>query len=189
MATSTSGGNWLRGWFLGLGLLAMPAGSAWAQAGPGAASPLPPLDTLLVHPQRTPNGVRYVFRVRGSGPLPRPGQRVSARYTGFLPDGHIFDASEAQGGLLKFRVGRHEVIAGLDEVMLLLPVGSRVRVWIPAALAYGAKGVRHPDDDNRFLVPPGTPLVFELEIIAVRKRTRLFTLFFYSLCDIFFWAR
>ncbi|WP_460500418.1 FKBP-type peptidyl-prolyl cis-trans isomerase [Hymenobacter agri] len=126
------------------------------------------LDTLQVPPQRTPHGVRYAFRVRGTGALPQAGQRVSARYTGFLPDGHLFDSSEGQGGLLKFRVGRHEVIAGLDEVMPLLPVGSRVRVWIPAALAYAAKGVRHPDDDDRFLVPPGTPLVFELEIVGVR---------------------
>ena len=168
MATSTFGGNWLRGWYLGLGLLAMPAGPALAQAVAGAASPLPPLDTMQVSPQRTPHGVRYVFRERGTGPLPQPGQRVSARYTGFLPDGHIFDASEAQGGLLKFRVGRHEVVAGLDEVMPLLPVGSRVRVWIPAALGYAAKGVRYPDDDDRYLVPPGTPLVFELEIVGVR---------------------
>lgn len=169
MATSLFGGFRPRAsWVLVLGLLAGAVAEAQAQAGPGSITPLPPLDTLQTQPQRTPNGVRYVFRARGTGPLPQPGQRVSARYTGFLPDGHIFDASEAQGGLLKFRVSRHEVIAGLDEVMLLLPVGSRVRVWIPAALGYAGKGVRHPDDDEHFLVPPGTPLVFELEIVGVR---------------------
>ena len=168
MATSALGRKWPRAWGLGLGLLAASVATAGAQTGSGPTSPLPPLDTLQVHPQRTPSGVRYVFRERGAGPLPQPGQRVSARYTGFLPDGHIFDASEAQGGLLRFRVGRHEVIAGLDEVMPLLPVGSRVRVWIPAALGYAAKGVRHPEDDDRYLVPPGTPLVFELEIVGAR---------------------
>lgn len=150
-----------------LALLATSVAGARAQTGPGPTLLLAP-DTLHSPPQRTPNGVRYVFRERGTGPLPQAGQRVSARYAGFLPDGHLFDASEAQGGLLKFRVGRHEVIAGLDEVTPLLPVGSRVRVWIPAALAYGTKGVRHPDDDDRFLVPPDTPLVFELEIVGVR---------------------
>ena len=168
MATVVSGRKWVRTWGLGLGLLAASVATARAQTGFGSTSPLPSLDTLHVPPQRTPNGVRYVFRARGTGPLPQPGQRVSARYTGFLPDGHIFDASEAQGGLLKFRVGWHEVIAGLDEVMPLLPVGSRVRVWIPAALGYATKGVRHPEDDDRYLVPPGTPLVFELEIVGVR---------------------
>ena len=152
----------------GLLLVLLALSASLAQARLGIAPPLALPDTLQMPPQRTPNGVRYVFRARGTGPLPQPGQHVSARYTGFLPDGHIFDTSEVQGGLLRFRVGRHEVIAGLDEVIPLLPVGSRVRVWVPAALAYAAKGVRHPDDDDRFLVPPGTPLVFELEIIGVR---------------------
>ena len=168
MATSVSGREWPRIWLLGLGLQLASLADTRAQTSSAPTSPLPPLDTLQVPLQRTPNGVRYVFREHGAGPLPQPGQRVSARYTGFLPDGHIFDASEAQGGLLKFRVGRHEVIAGLEEVMPLLPVGSRVRVWIPAALGYAAKGVRHPEDDDRYLVPPGTPLVFELEIVGVR---------------------
>jgi FKBP-type peptidyl-prolyl cis-trans isomerase len=90
------------------------------------------------------------------------------RYAGFLPDGHIFDASEAQGGLLKFRVGRHEVISGLDELLPLLPVGSRVRAWIPARLAYAAKGVPNPDDDTKYIVPPDTELVFELELLSTR---------------------
>ena len=151
-----------------LGLLAVSAGSVRAQTRAGSPAPLPPLDTTQVPPQRTSTGVRYVFRERGTGPLPRAGQRVSARYAGFLPDGRLFDASEAQGGLLKFRVSRHELVAGLDEVIPLLPVGSRAWVWIPAALGYAAKGVPHPDDDARYLVPPNTPLVFELEIVSVR---------------------
>ena len=168
MATRIASSKWPRAGLLGLGLLAASVANTKAQTATWPASTLPPLDTLQVPPQRTPNGVRYVFRARGTGPLPQPGQRISVRYTGFLPDGHIFDASEAQGGLLKFRVGRHEVVAGLDEVMSLLPVGSRVRVWIPAALGYAAKGVRYPDDDDRYLIPPGTPLIFELEIVGVR---------------------
>ena len=129
--------------------------------------PLPP-DTAQLVTQRTASGVHYVFHVRGNGALPKPGQRVTMSYTAFLPDGHIFDASSAQGGLLKFRVGRREVIAGLDEVTALLPVGSRARLWIPAALGYAAKGVHDPDDDNRYIVPPGTDLVFEVVVVGVR---------------------
>ena len=107
MATRLGSDNRFGPWALALGLLAAAATEARAQTGPGPASALPP-DTLQVPPQRTPNGVRYVFRVRGTGPLPQPGQRVSARYTGFLPDGHIFDSSEGQGGLLKFMIDRHD---------------------------------------------------------------------------------
>jgi FKBP-type peptidyl-prolyl cis-trans isomerase FkpA len=89
-------------------------------------------------------------------------------YTGFLPDGHVFDASVKQGGPLKVRVGRGEVIKGWDEALQLLPEGSRARIWIPAQLAYAAKGVRDPDDDRRYLVPPQTDLVFEVEILRVK---------------------
>ncbi|GAB3579443.1 hypothetical protein GCM10027345_19560 [Hymenobacter daeguensis] len=112
--------------------------------------------------------MRFVFWERGTGAAITEGSRVAVRYTGFLPDGHIFDASPASGGPLRFRVGRKEVIAGLDELMPLLTVGARVRAWIPAALAYGAKGVPDPDDETRFVIPPNTELLFEILVVSVR---------------------
>lgn len=88
---------------------------------------------LVLH--HTPNGVRFVFWERGTGPLAKTGSRVAVRYTGFLPDGHVFDATAATNGPLRFRVGRHEVISSWDELLLLVPEGSRVRAWVPATLA------------------------------------------------------
>ena len=140
-------------------VLAAPSAPATAAALPDSAH----LTTLT-----TRGGVRFVFHERGTGALARPGSRVAVRYTGFLPDGHIFDANVAAGGSLRFRVGRQEVIAGWDELLPLLPAGSRVRAWVPAALAYGPTGVRDPDDERRYLVPPNTELVFELQVISVR---------------------
>ena len=157
-------------------LLLLTGPAAMAQDAPKPAVPTTPIisatgaspDTAHLAPQLTPGGVRFIFRERGTGALARPGQRVAVRYTGFLPDGHIFDATAASGGPVRFRVGRKEVIAGWDELLPLLPVGSRVRAWIPAALAYGAAGVRDPDDESRYLIPPNTELVFELQVLSVR---------------------
>lgn len=150
-------------------LLALPPVMAQITPQPMVpATPIAPTDTAHHQLQHTQQGVRFVFWERGTGPLPTPGSRVAVRYTGFLPDGHLFDASAASGGPLRFRVGRKEVIAGLDELILQLPVGSRVRAWIPAALAYGAKGVHDPDDDTQFLIPPNTELLFELLVVSVR---------------------
>ncbi|WP_197076737.1 FKBP-type peptidyl-prolyl cis-trans isomerase [Hymenobacter terrenus] len=149
-------------------------GTTAASAQPKIAIPTVPSapatgsDTAHLVPQHTRSGVRFVFHERGTGPLPRVGSRVAVRYTGFLPDGHVFDATAASAGPLRFRVGRGEVIPGWDELLLLLPAGSRVRAWVPAALAYGAMGVRDPDDDTRFLIPPNTELVFELQLISLR---------------------
>ena len=170
----TKGFNWVISCRLALLILSGPA--ALAQTSPKPAVPTTPTapptgispDTAHLAPQLTPGGVRFVFRERGAGPMPKPGQRVAVRYTGFLPDGHVFDATAASGGPLRFRVGRREVIAGWDELLLLLPVGSRVRAWLPAALAYGATGVRDPDDASRYLIPPNTELVFELQVISIR---------------------
>ena len=123
-------------------------------------------DTVLS--EHTASGVRYTVRQRGTGPQAQAGDRMLVHYTGFLPDGHIFDSSVGQGRPLRLRVGRGEVIPGWDELLLLLPAGSRARVWIPARLAYGSTGVLNPDDDSKFTVPPNTNLVFELEIVKVR---------------------
>lgn len=143
-----------RYWAL-LGLLLMAAPSSQAQA--------------LVDTIRTASGVRYAIHQPGRGAVAQVGDKVSVNYTGFLPSGKLFDSSASDGRPLRCRVGRGEVIKGWDEVLLLLPAGSRARVWIPAALAYGAKGVRDPDDDTRFLIPPNTDLVFELEMVKVNR--------------------
>jgi FKBP-type peptidyl-prolyl cis-trans isomerase len=127
------------------------------------ARAMAPADTL-----RLASGVRYVVHVPGSGAAAQVGDRMAVHYTGFLPDGHIFDSSVAQGKPLRLRVGRGEVIPGWDEVLLLLPAGTRAWVSIPAAQAYGSRGVRHPDDESRFLIPPNTNLVFELEVVRIR---------------------
>jgi FKBP-type peptidyl-prolyl cis-trans isomerase len=141
----------------------MLLGLCWALllAVPGHAQALP--DTV-----RLPSGVRYVVRTPGSGAVAQAGDRMAVHYTGFLPDGHIFDSSVAQGRPLRLRVGRGEVIPGWDEVLQKLPAGTRAWVFIPAAQAYGTKGARHPDDESRYLIPPGTDLVFELEVVRVR---------------------
>ncbi|SMB87603.1 peptidylprolyl isomerase FKBP-type [Hymenobacter roseosalivarius DSM 11622] len=118
---------------------------------------------------RTTSGVRYYIHQPGKGATASAGDRVTVHYTGFLPNGKLFDSSATDGRPLRCRVGRGEVIKGWDEVLQLLPAGSRARVWIPAALAYGAKGARNPDDDNRYIVPPKTDLIFELEMVKVHK--------------------
>lgn len=129
---------------------------------------VPTADSLLARAVTTPSGLRYLIRQPGVGPVPRPGDKVSVHYTGFLANGHIFDASVKQGGPVKVRVGQGEVVKGWDEVLLLLPQGSRARVWIPAALGYGPEGRPDPDDERRYLIPPNADLVFELEVVKIK---------------------
>ncbi|WP_400194175.1 FKBP-type peptidyl-prolyl cis-trans isomerase [Hymenobacter sp. B81] len=128
---------------------------------PAVGAPLP-ADTL-----RTPGGVRYVLRQPGHGPAPGPAGRVTVHYSVFLPDGRLFESSATEARPLRLRLGRQEVIPGWEELLPLLPAGSRVWARVPAALAYGAAGQRDPDDETRYRVPPNTDLLFELEIVRV----------------------
>ncbi|WBA41692.1 FKBP-type peptidyl-prolyl cis-trans isomerase [Hymenobacter canadensis] len=138
---------------------------AWAQTGPATADSLSSLATPPANSLATTGGVRYVVLQPGSG---APSTRVAVYYQGFLPDGRIFDSTLAPAKPLRLRVGRGEVIRGWDELLGLLPPGSRVRAWIPARLAYGSQGVRHPDDDSRYLIPPDTDLRFDIELLPAR---------------------
>ena len=117
---------------------------------------------------RTASGLRYLIETRGNGPTPQPGDKLTVEYTGFLPNGKVFDSSAVDGHPLRLRVGRGEVIKGWDEVLLLLPAGTHARIWIPSALAYGSQGARDPDDDTRYIIPPNTDLAFELTVVKVK---------------------
>lgn len=159
---------------LGLVLAALAGWPAALRAQPSTARPAleatapAPADTARARLLVTTGGVRYLVRELGTGAKPLAGSRVAVRYAGFLPDGRSFDATAASGGPLRFRVGRGEVIRGWDELLPLLPAGSRVRAWVPAALAYGPTGVPHPEDEHRYVIPPNSDLIFELQLVSVR---------------------
>ena len=132
------------------------------QAAPPALPSPVPADTL-----RTPGGVQYVLRQPGQGPAAGPKAAVRVHYTGFLPNGKFFESSATDVRPLRVKLGRGEVIPGWEELLPLLPQGARVWARIPARLAYGSQGVRDPDDDTKYRIPPDSDLVFELEIVRV----------------------
>ncbi|MCR5887383.1 FKBP-type peptidyl-prolyl cis-trans isomerase [Hymenobacter sp. J193] len=138
-------------WSLLLGVLPV---AAYGQTAP---------DTLSL-----PTGIRYVVHTLGTGAAGRNGNTVLVHYTGFLPDGKMFESSAIEGRPVKAHLGEHDVIPGWEQVLPLLPAGTRAWVYIPAALAYGAKGVRDPDDNKRYTIPPNTDLRFELNVVRVK---------------------
>ncbi|WP_228565147.1 FKBP-type peptidyl-prolyl cis-trans isomerase [Myxococcus sp. AB036A] len=88
------------------------------------------------------------------------GKRVQVRYTGYLPDGRSFDAT-GNGPAIGFTLGVGQVIAGWDEGIAGMRVGSRRRLIIPSSLGYGATG-------SGRRIPPYTVLIFDTELVSVR---------------------
>ena len=98
----------------------------------------------------------------GTGELAKPQQYYTVKYTGYLPDGTKFDASddheETKAGFT-FPYGAHRVIAGWDLGFEGMHIGGKRRLYIPYQFAYGAGG--QPPK-----IPPKSMLIFDMELLA-----------------------
>ncbi|MCY7358665.1 MAG: FKBP-type peptidyl-prolyl cis-trans isomerase [Rudanella sp.] len=108
----------------------------------------------------TQSGLQYMVEKVGIGAKPAPTDRVKVHYTGRLLDGKVFDSSEQRGTPAEF--GVTEVIRGWTEVLQLMPVGSRWKVFIPSDLAYGDRGAGGD-------ISPGSTLIFDVELLDIVK--------------------
>lgn len=102
------------------------------------------------------NGMRYVMSVTGNGPTPTKDNCFIVNYTGkFLDSDEAFDSGTAYTKPLK------SPIPGWQIMLKLMPVGSKVTVWIPSELAYGPQGYLG--------IPRNTVLMFDIELTGVKS--------------------
>ena len=104
-----------------------------------------------------PDGIILTELKPGTGAKPGANDSVYVNYVGRLPDGTVFDQSTQPQW---FRLD--SVIAGWQNALVQMPVGASWRLVIPSSQAYGAEGAGG-------LIAPYTPLVFEIELLAVKK--------------------
>lgn len=104
----------------------------------------------------------------GQGEEAWPGHTVSVDYTGWLYDplekdgkGKKFDSSIGRAPF-SFPLGAGRVIKGWDQGVAGMKVGGRRTLIIPPELAYGARGAGG-------VIPPNASLIFEIELLGVRK--------------------
>lgn len=108
----------------------------------------------------TDSGLQYKVLKQGSGEKPGRQSVVTVHYTGTLPDGTVFDSSVQRGEPATFPVGG--VIPGWTEALQLMQVGSKYKLFIPAALAYGKRGAGQQ-------IGPDQMLIFEVELLGIKK--------------------
>jgi len=99
----------------------------------------------------------------GEGKAAVKGALITTQYRGFLEDGSSFDSSYERGKPFQCVIGTGRVIKGWDLGMMGMQVGGKRKLWVPAALAYGERGMgsRVPADAN---------LIFEIELLEVLTR-------------------
>lgn len=106
-----------------------------------------------------PSGLQYKILKAGNGNKPGMNDRIRVHYTGTLIDGTVFDSSYERNEPAEFNVG--EVIPGWTEIVQLMPVGSKWRVYIPENLAYGSQSPQGSP------IKPYSTLVFDVELLDI----------------------
>lgn len=92
--------------------------------------------------------------------LVQPGKKLAVHYNAKFEDGRVFDSSEDRGSPFSFIIGASQVMPGWEIGVEGMKIGERRKIWIPARLAFGAKGVNG-------IIEPNQNLVYEIELLSV----------------------
>jgi len=109
--------------------------------------------------QMDPSGFYYEIIEQGEGAVPTTSDQVRVHYQGELVDGTVFDSSYARGEPVTFPM--EGVIPGFSGGLSKIGTGGKIRIFIPAELAYGD----NPPPQSQ--IPPGATLIFEAELLGI----------------------
>ena len=109
---------------------------------------------------RTPSGLVSRTLKPGNGASPAASDVVKVHYEGKLTDGTVFDSSLKRGQPVEFAL--NQVIPCWTEGVQRMKVGEKARLVCPSQIAYGDQG-RPPQ------IPGGATLVFEVELLGIKK--------------------
>lgn len=103
-----------------------------------------------------------VDSTKGHGGLARYGEQVALHFSTRTLDGRLLDDTRRADAPLTWRLGDpDQVVEGLEIAVQLLRVGDKGSFVVPSTMAFGHKG------SHGGIVPPLTPLVFEVERMPI----------------------
>ncbi len=112
------------------------------------------LTSKNIQAQKHSSGVYYQILSAGSGNITYTANTtISAKYTGRLLDGSVFDNGGGQP--ISFKLGG--VITGWQIGIPLIQKGGKIRLFIPSGLAYGC--------DGQGGIPKNAVLDFDVELV------------------------
>jgi peptidylprolyl isomerase len=106
-----------------------------------------------------PDGVQYRVIEPGAGTKPTSASTVSMNLRSSLSTGQALGDSNGEAVTVKMSELPPE-LAGVKEVLMLMPTGARYEIYVPASKAYG--------DSPRSPIGPNQALVFEVRLVSVK---------------------
>lgn len=111
----------------------------------------------------TKSGLRYLVLAKGKGKQhPVDESRAEVIYTGWTPDGRIFQTSVAASDKAAVRV--RLLPPGWREAMKLMVEGDKWRLWLTGKLGFGELA---PGAEVLPFGPPPGPVVYEVELVKI----------------------
>jgi FKBP-type peptidyl-prolyl cis-trans isomerase FklB len=106
----------------------------------------------------TESGLQYEVVTQGEGEVPTVNSTVRVHYHGTLLDGSVFDSSYDRGQPAEFPVSG--VIKGWTEALQFMKTGTKLKLHVPAELAYGEQGAGGA-------IGPHSTLIFDVELLDI----------------------
>lgn len=107
--------------------------------------------------QTTDSGLQYKIERIGNGVVPNQDSIVRVDYELTLLDGQVMDSSYQRGVPAEFPVSG--VISGFAEAITMMPIGTKMRVWVHPSMGYGEGGTQD--------IEPNSLLIFDIEILGI----------------------
>lgn len=103
------------------------------------------------------SGLQFEILVQGTGDIPTINDTVKVIYEGALLSGDVFDSTKESGAI---DMNIAQTILAWQEALLLMPLGSRWKLYIPHHLAYGEYGAQP-------MIQPNSTLIFIIELLEI----------------------
>ncbi len=136
------------------------------------------LETQKSTAKQLPSGLKILVLNEGEGEKPKIGQKVDVMYSGYLPNGSLFESNyeeiakkynayderRAQGGgympAPMTYANNSGLVAGFEEGLLTMKVGDKVRLFIPSHMGWGEQGAGP--------IPPNSDVIFDVELTGIK---------------------
>lgn len=106
-------------------------------------------------------GLYVIWKEHGTGDVAKWGDKVSVHYTLSNLNGEEIESSYGYDTPIQFAIGQGEMILSIEEALLQMNPGSKVRLLVPSDLGFGEVEI------DPQLLPADSPMIIDLELVSI----------------------